>query len=81
MGQYQTFIIRFWTDDTDEVPCGHIQHVATGRGLYFRDIQRMLHFLDANVPTNHRTGLQADSPSGPAAPVLDGTDVDNSIDR
>ncbi len=57
MGQYQTFIIRFWTDDTEDVARGHIQHVATGRGLYFRDIDRMLHFLDEHVsPSGHRGG-------------------------
>jgi hypothetical protein len=47
MGKYQTFIIRFWTDGGSEAARGHIQHVATGRGLYFRDAQRMLRFMGA----------------------------------
>jgi hypothetical protein len=49
MGQYQTFIVRFWTEETAEVARGHIQHVATGRGLYFRDLERMLRFINDHL--------------------------------
>lgn len=45
-GQYQTFIVRFWQDGTEEPSRGHIQHVASGRGAYFRDLDRMLRFMD-----------------------------------
>jgi hypothetical protein len=47
-GQYQTFIVRYWTGDPAG-PRGHIQHVASGRGLYFRDVQRMLQFMDEHL--------------------------------
>jgi hypothetical protein len=47
MGQYQTFIVRFWSDPAaTDVLRGHIQHIASGHGLYFRDLERMLHFMD-----------------------------------
>lgn len=45
-GQYQTFIVRFWQDGSEEPSRGHIQHVASGRGAYFRDLDRMLRFMD-----------------------------------
>ena len=47
-GQYQTFVVRYWTGDPSALR-GHIQHVATGRGLYFRDVERMLRFIDEHV--------------------------------
>lgn len=45
MGQYQTFIIRIWTDGTASSPRGHIQHIATRRGRYFRDEEKMIQFI------------------------------------
>jgi hypothetical protein len=47
-GQYQTFVVRYWTGDPAG-PRGHIQHVASGRGLYFRDVERMLQFMDEHL--------------------------------
>jgi hypothetical protein len=49
MGQYQTFVVRFWAEDSAEMVRGHIQHVASGRGLYFRDVDRMLEFMNAHL--------------------------------
>jgi hypothetical protein len=52
MGQYQTFIVRFWSDPAaTDVLRGHIQHIASGHDLYFRDLERMLRFMD-----EHREG-------------------------
>jgi hypothetical protein len=50
MGQYQTFIVRFWTEDGAAPPRGHVQHIATGHGLYFRDVDRLLAFLHEHLP-------------------------------
>ncbi len=77
MGQYQTFIVRFWTDGSDEVARGHIQHVATGRGLYFRDIARMLHFLDQHVSATIRPTRVDETAAvrdAPPTPPMDGED-------
>lgn len=45
MGQYQTFIVRIWTDDTASSTRGHIQHIASRRGRYFRDEEKMVRFI------------------------------------
>jgi len=67
MGQYQTFIIRIWTDGSPGSGRGHIQHIASRRGKYFRDLERMVRFIqdflgpDA-LPTRVDDG---DPPAGP----------------
>jgi hypothetical protein len=65
MGQYQTFIVRFWSDPaTADVLRGHIQHIASGHGLYFRDLERMLRFMDehrderATPPSSSRPNVR-----------------------
>ncbi|MGH2459478.1 MAG: hypothetical protein ACRDIY_11500 [Chloroflexota bacterium] len=45
MGQYQTFIVRIWTDGAPSSTRGHIQHIASRRGRYFRDEERMMRFI------------------------------------
>lgn len=45
MGQYQTFIVRIWTDGTPSSTRGHIQHIASRRGKYFRDEEKMVQFI------------------------------------
>ncbi|HVC34638.1 MAG TPA: hypothetical protein VNL16_14100 [Chloroflexota bacterium] len=45
MGQYQTFIVRIWTDGAASSTRGHIQHIASRRGKYFRDEDKMIRFI------------------------------------
>jgi len=45
MGQYQTFIVRIWTDGAPSSTRGHIQHIASRRGKYFRDEEKMVRFI------------------------------------
>ena len=45
LGQYQTFVVRLWTGATEDGLRGHIQHIASRRGVYFRDTDRMLQFI------------------------------------
>ena len=49
MGQYQTFIVRLWTAAAEDSVRGHIQHVASRRGVYFRDMDKMLKFIQECV--------------------------------
>jgi hypothetical protein len=60
MGHYQTFIVRFWSDaaDTDMLR-GHIQHIASGRGLYFRNMERMIRFMDDHRTSRVNPSLEA----------------------
>jgi hypothetical protein len=45
VGQYQTFIVRIWTSVPEDSVRGHIQHIASQRGAYFRDSEKMLQFM------------------------------------
>ena len=45
MGQYQTFVVRLWADGAGGAARGHIQHIASRRGMYFRDSEKMLQFI------------------------------------
>ena len=45
MGQYQTFIVRIWTSAAEDSVRGHIQHISSQRGAYFRDSEKMLQFI------------------------------------
>jgi hypothetical protein len=78
MGQYQTFVIRFWADAAAEMVRGHIQHVASGRGLYFRDVDRMLEFMNEHLPAPARLANDSEgrfmSDVDPP-PIIDRSDV------
>lgn len=49
MGRYQTFVIRIWVDATEDSPHGQIQQVATGRSAYFRDMHKMMRFINEQL--------------------------------
>ena len=49
MGRYQTFVIRIWVDTAEESPHGLIQQVATGRSTYFRDMHKMMQFINGQL--------------------------------
>ena len=49
LGRYETFIVRLWTDGAEESTRGHIQHIASRRGIYFRDAGKMLQFIGEHL--------------------------------
>ena len=49
MGRYETFIVRLWTDGESEPVRGHIQHIASRRGVYFRDAEKLLQFIGEHL--------------------------------
>ncbi len=49
MGQYQTFVVRLWTDETDELVRGHIQHIASQHATYFQCEPKMLEFIHEHL--------------------------------
>jgi hypothetical protein len=75
MGQYQTFVVRLWADSAGGAARGHIQHIASRRGIYFRDSQKMLqfihdHLLPAMLPANgHERDDQLDAEDGHQSPT------------
>ena len=83
MGQYQTFIVRIWTDGTPGSTRGHIQHIASRRGKYFRDEEKMVQFIRgfleaATLPAGD--GLDRSVPEGTSdtpEDILDGKSAAN----
>jgi hypothetical protein len=49
LGQYQTFVVRLWTDEAEDSLRGHVQHVGSRRGIYFRDVEKMLQFINEHL--------------------------------
>lgn len=69
MGQYQTFIVRFWTDASANTVRGHIQHIGSRRGIYFRDEEKMLQFVrEYLVPVAMPAASDAESQSAHGEP-------------
>ena len=64
MGQYQTFIVRLWTEETERAVRGHIQHIASRRGAYFRDVERMIEFMRDYLEPASGSGEDLGSPGG-----------------
>lgn len=82
MGQYQTFIVRIWTDGTASSTRGHIQHIASRRGKYFRDEEKMIQFIHefldpATLPAVDQT---ADGSADPGASDLSSARADGSVE-
>ena len=45
-----SFVVRIWNDATDSAVAsaswrGSIDHVSTGKRIYFRDLQKMMRFI------------------------------------
>lgn len=56
MGHYNSFVIKVWTEDRENLIRGHIQHVGTEEDTYFLKWEKMVDFLLAHVNRhiNHR---------------------------
>lgn len=76
MGRYETFVVRLWTDGSEELVRGHVQHVATRRGVYFRDAVKMLEFIGeylGDASPAWTSGIAAPADAGEAAlPAAEG---------
>ena len=49
MGRYQTFVVRIWVDAAEDSLHGQIQQVATDRSTYFRDMHKLMRFINEQV--------------------------------
>ena len=45
MGHYNSFLVRVWTEDGENIVRGYIQHVGSQENMYFRDSSRMVEFM------------------------------------
>ena len=56
MGDYNSFLVRVWTEDEENLLRGYIQHVGTEEDIYFLTWEKMVDFILAhiNCPINRR---------------------------
>lgn len=56
MGYYNSFLVRVWTEDGEDLLRGYIQHVGTEEDTYFLTWEKMVDFILAHINShiNHR---------------------------
>ena len=45
MGYYNSFVVKIWTEDGQDLTRGYIQHVGTQESIYFADWEKMADFM------------------------------------
>jgi hypothetical protein len=58
MGHYNSFLVRIWADDNEELVRGQIQHAGTKDMVYFRTWKKMIGFII------ERLGMNGDPSAG-----------------
>lgn len=48
-GHYDSFIVKVWVDDADEIIRGYIQHVSTQETMHFYDLNKMNEFILSHI--------------------------------
>ena len=64
MGYYNSFVVKIWTEDGQNLARGYIQHVGTQESIYFADWERMTNFMlsHLNWHINGELGVEAEPP-------------------
>jgi hypothetical protein len=64
MGNYNSFIVKIWTEDGQNLARGYIQHVGTQEGIYFADWGRMTSFISdhLNWHISEEIGVETEPP-------------------
>lgn len=45
MGYYNSFVVKIWTEDGQNLTRGYVQHVGTQQSIYFADWEKMANFM------------------------------------
>jgi len=49
MGHYSSFIVKVWTDETEDIARGYIQHVGTQETRYFMNLDKITEFILSHI--------------------------------
>jgi hypothetical protein len=49
MGHYDSFVVRVWVDDTEDITRGYIQHVGTQETMHFYDLNKINEFILSHI--------------------------------
>ena len=44
-GYYNTFVVKIWCDEAEDIVRGHIQHVSSQDRIHFLNIEDMTNFM------------------------------------
>jgi hypothetical protein len=53
MGHYSSFIVKVWTDETEDIARGYIQHVGTQETRYFMDLDKIAEFILRHIHSQY----------------------------
>jgi hypothetical protein len=64
MGYYNSFVVKIWTEDGQDLARGYVQHVGTQESIYFADWEKMTSFIHdhLNWHINGEIGVEAKPP-------------------
>lgn len=49
MGYYNTFVVKIWCDDHEEMIRGHTQHVSSQEHAYFSSLENLSDFIASHL--------------------------------
>jgi hypothetical protein len=49
MGHYDSFVVRVWVDDMEDITRGYIQHVSTQETMHFHDLDKINEFILSHI--------------------------------
>ncbi|MCX6006821.1 MAG: hypothetical protein NTZ34_06130 [Chloroflexi bacterium] len=52
MGHYNSFLVKIWSDDNEDLIRGQIQHAGTKDIVYFRTWKKMIGFITERLGMN-----------------------------
>ena len=64
MGHYNSFLVRVWTEDGENIVRGYIQHVGSQESMHFRKWEKMVGFIQDHLQwhVNGDTGEEVEHP-------------------
>jgi hypothetical protein len=71
MGYYNSFVVKIWTEDGQNLARGYIQHVGTQESTYFADWKKMANFMLSHLSW-HINGDIGDETKRPLADLRGG---------
>ena len=60
MGYYNSFLVKVWTEDGENLLRGYIQHVGTEEDIYFLKLENMVDFILAHINWNINQRMDGD---------------------
>ena len=70
-GYYNTFVVKIWSDEAEEIIRGHIQHVSTQEEAYFLSLENMTDFIVSHLGPPPHDSITQDKTRGEAVFLIE----------